>query len=80
MALAIRRRDRVLWVVAVAGWLLSLLAGAGANQNLASVGVSNLLALGLAMAVGAFVGARRDLLASLRARAEVSGAGTAPTL
>ena len=69
LALAIRRRDRVLWLIAVAGWLLSLL-GASANQNLASAAISNLLGLGLAMAVGAFVGARRDLLASLRARAE----------
>jgi signal transduction histidine kinase len=69
LALAIRRRDRVLWLVAGAGWLLSLPA-AGANQNLASAALSNLLGLGLAMAVGAFVGARRDLLASLRSRAE----------
>ena len=68
LALAIRRRDRVLWFVAAAGWVLSLLAAG--NQNLASAGLSGLLTLGLAMAVGAFLGARRDLVASLRARAE----------
>jgi signal transduction histidine kinase len=67
LALAIRRRDRALWAVAVAGWLASLLPG---SDSLASLGVSNLLTLGLPMAVGAFIGARRDLLASLRARAE----------
>ena len=67
LALGIRRRDRTLWAVAVAGWLVSLLSGSG---NLASRGISNLLVLGLAMAVGAFLGARRDLVASLRARAE----------
>jgi signal transduction histidine kinase len=68
-ALAIRRRDRVLWVVAVAGWLLSTL-GDRDTESLVSSAVSYLLTLGLAMAAGAFVGARRDLVASLRARAE----------
>jgi signal transduction histidine kinase len=67
LALAIRRRDRVLWLVAVAGWILSLTVE---EPNLASAAISNLLTLGLAMAVGAFIGARRDLVASLRARAE----------
>ncbi len=73
LALAIRRRDRVLWVVAAAGWLLSL----SADTSLLSPGLSNLLTLGLAMAVGAFVGARRDLVASLRARAEQAEAALA---
>jgi signal transduction histidine kinase len=68
LALAIRRRDRVLWFLAVAGWLLSLVRGG--DPNLASAAISNLLTIGLAMALGAFVGARRDLVASLRARAE----------
>ena len=69
LALAVRRRDRVLWIVAAAGWLLSLVPGSS-EENLASAAISNMLTMGLAMAVGAFVGARRDLLASLRARAE----------
>jgi signal transduction histidine kinase len=68
LALAIRRRDRVLWIVAVAGWLFSLVRGG--DPNLASAALSNLLTMGLAMAVGAFIGARRDLVASLRGRAE----------
>ena len=68
LALAIRRRDRRVWAVAVAGWLVSLLSGAG---NLAGRGISNLLVLRPGDgAVGAFLGARRDLVASLRARAE----------
>jgi signal transduction histidine kinase len=76
LALAIRRRDRVLWFVAAAGWLLSLFADT-VDQNVASGAISNLLTLGLAMAVGAFVGARRDLVASLRARAEQAEAALA---
>jgi signal transduction histidine kinase len=70
LALAIRRRDRVLWMVAVAGWLVSLVGAAAQGASLTSVAVSNVLTLALAMAVGAFVGARRDLVASLRARAD----------
>jgi signal transduction histidine kinase len=70
LALAIRRRDRVLWIVAVAGWLVSLVGAAVHGESLVSVAASNVLTLALAMAVGAFVGARRDLLASLRSRAE----------
>lgn len=77
LALAIRRRDRVLWLVAAAGLTVSLLQGAPAHETNAGTIVSNLLTLGLAMAVGAFVGARRDLLASLRARAEQAEAALA---
>ena len=70
LALAIRRRDRVLWIVAVAGWAVSLVGAAAQGESLVSSAISNMLTLALAMSVGAFVGARRDLVASLRARAE----------
>jgi signal transduction histidine kinase len=70
LALAIRRRDRVLWIAAGAGYLLSVVTGIRDIATNSSVAISDLLTLALAMAVGAFVGARRDLVASLRARAE----------
>jgi signal transduction histidine kinase len=70
LALAIRRRDRALWLVAAIGYAVVLAASSWQGASLGSVVVSNLLTLGFAMAVGAFIGARRDLLAALRARAE----------
>ena len=69
LALAIRRRDRTLWLVAAAGWAVSLV-GVRSTASWAGDALSNLLILGLVMALGAFVGARRDLLASLRSRAQ----------
>jgi signal transduction histidine kinase len=69
LALAIRRRDRVLWIVAVAGYVLSIVAAGIRNpDSLGGALISNVLTLGFAMAVGAYIGARRDLIASLRAR------------
>jgi signal transduction histidine kinase len=70
LALAIRRRGRELWLCAVAGFALSVFGGIRDPQTSGSVVISDLLVLALAMALGAFVGARRDLLASLRLRAE----------
>src|SRR3954469_8714865 len=70
LALAIRRRGRELWICAVAGFALSVFGGIRDPQTSGSVVISDLLLLALAMALGAFVGARRDLLASLRLRAE----------
>ncbi len=70
LALAIRRRGRSLAVVAVGGWALSVAVGAVRDTAEASTIISDALTLALAAAFGAYVGARRDLLASLRARAE----------
>ena len=74
LALAIRRRDRALWLSAAAGLAVSLVgpgpaAPPGTSGNRPSDLLGNVLTLALAMAVGAYVGARRDLLTSLRARA-----------
>src|SRR4051794_23100798 len=68
-ALAIRRRDKALWLAAGAGLALSVFAGLRAPAT-GSDAISDVLLLALAMAFGAFVGARRDLVASLRGRAE----------
>ena len=70
LALAIRRRDRVLWIAAAGGYVLSILAATRQPESLGGAVISNVLTLGFAMAVGAYVGARRDLVASLRGRTE----------
>ena len=68
-ALAIRRRDRVTWAVAAGGYLVAVALNAATGELAGSL-VSDALTLGLAVAAGAYLGARRDLLASLRVRAE----------
>jgi signal transduction histidine kinase len=68
-ALAIRRRDKALWIAAAVGLALSVFAGLRGPAT-GSDAISDVLFLALAMAFGAFVGARRDLVASLRGRAE----------
>ena len=77
LALAIRRRDRALWIAAGVGYVLSVFAGVRDPLTSSSAAISDLLTLGLAMAIGAFVGARRDLVASLRARADQAEAALA---
>jgi len=69
--LASRRRDRVLAGVAVAAAGCVAVPGGGvAHRNWAEFLVDGGLPAGFAVAAGAYVGARRDLLASLRDRAE----------
>src|SRR3954466_14202990 len=70
LALAIRRRGRELWISAGVGLVISVFGGIRDPATSSSAAISDLLLLALAMAFGAFVGARRDLVASLRSRAE----------
>jgi signal transduction histidine kinase len=76
-ALAVRRRDRNLALVAVAGFPVAVASGAQGPDGTGSAIASALVTMALAMAFGAFVGARRDLLASLRERAEQAEAALA---
>lgn len=69
--LAVRRRDRVLAVVAVAAALcLAQSTGALHRGNWVDVLTNGALPVGFILAAGAYLGARQDLLASLRERAE----------
>src|SRR4051812_26294846 len=77
LALAIRRRGRELWISAGVGLVISVFGGIRDPATSSSAIVSDLLILALAMAFGAFVGARRDLVASLRSRAEQAEAALA---
>src|SRR3954469_8866033 len=77
LALAIRRRGRELWIAAAIGLVVSVFGGIKDSATSSSAIVSDLLILALAMAFGAFVGARRDLVASLRSRAEQAEAALA---
>ncbi len=70
LALAIRRRDRVLVAVGVGGFLLAVVASVVQGLEPVTAAIGNAVTLALTTAVGAYVGARRDLVASLRARAE----------
>ncbi|WP_432545290.1 sensor histidine kinase [Kineococcus sp. SYSU DK004] len=72
LTLAVRRRDRLLVLLGVAGALASVsaaLRGATTGSTTAAA-LFALLGTGLCVSVGAFVGARRDLVASWRERAE----------
>jgi len=75
-SLAIRRRDRVLAAVSVAAavaYVLVFSTNLSTGSPLAAVAggiVTSVFFVGLPVAVGAYVGARRDLLVSLRERAE----------
>ena len=69
-ALAIRRRDRVFGAVCVAGWAAMTVVGAAGHPSVWQAGSSAAAKVGLAAATGAFLGARRDLMASLRDRAD----------
>ena len=69
-ALALRRRDRVLAAVCVAGGAAIAVLSAPGRPTWFAAATSAALEVGLATATGAFLGARRDLMASLRDRAE----------
>jgi signal transduction histidine kinase len=70
MTLAVRRRDRVLaFSTAAAGIAYTLVMAQHGTDPFAAV-ISAAFFVGAFVAVGAYVGARRDLVSSLRARAE----------
>jgi signal transduction histidine kinase len=70
-SLAVRRRDRVLVVMTLCtAATLALVDGINSSGSWASSIVGALLGAGFCAAAGSYVGARRDLLASLRERAE----------
>ena len=68
--LAVRRRDRVLAAVgALAIATFAITWSVGTNDSWARLVVSAVLVVGFFVAAGAYVGARRDLVAALRDRA-----------
>lgn len=68
---AVQRRDRVLAALAVAaGACFGVQSGALADGNWLEFLINGSLPAGLIVAAGAYLGARRDLLASLRERAD----------
>ncbi|WP_088283066.1 sensor histidine kinase [Kineosporia sp. A_224] len=69
-AVAIRRRDRTLGGLAVLTWLAFVVAAILEDGNWAEGAIAGSIIVSLASVGGAYVGARRDLLASLRERAE----------
>jgi signal transduction histidine kinase len=70
LTLAIRRRDRVLAVVSGLGFVVAVLSQGEAYGLVGELAITWGLGLGLVIALGAFIGARRDLVTSLRGRAE----------
>ncbi len=70
MALAVRRRDRVLAVATAASVVAYSLVMAQHGTDPVAAAISAVFFVGAFVAVGAYVGARRDLVSSLRARAE----------
>ncbi|GAB2684246.1 sensor histidine kinase [Thalassiella azotivora] len=69
-ALAVRRRDRVLVVVAAFALAAMVLGAAVAGINAGAATITSVFMTGAAVGLGAFVGARRDLVGTLRERAE----------
>ena len=70
--LAVRRRDRTLLVAAAGALVVAMIRGFE-DQGLDALWANSLVALigvGFCVATGAYVGARRDLVASLRDRAD----------
>jgi len=71
LTLAIRRRDRLLVLLSAVGLVASTLSTARTTTDVWWVAlITATAAVALAVFVGAFVGARRDLVRSLRERAE----------
>lgn len=70
VTLAIRHRDRVLAAVAVLAYVVYVVRGVVTGTPTFGALVSGLLTVGVFVAFGAYVGARRDLVDSLRDRAE----------
>jgi signal transduction histidine kinase len=68
---AVRRRDRTLALLTAAVYLSIVLQPVlTQHKNILSQGVGSFFVVGLFLALGAYVGARRDLVASLRERAQ----------
>lgn len=74
LTLAVRRRDRVLAVVTAASFVLDVGRSIVTGTNVFSAVVGSVLFYSAVIAFGAYVGARRDLIDSLRARAETAEA------
>src|SRR6266545_161415 len=70
LTLAVRRRDSVLALLAAAAYVAYVLPTVVSGGNLLPILLSGPFVIGLFVAVGAYIGTRRDLLASLRGRAE----------
>ncbi len=69
--LAVRRRDRVLVAVTAAGWGAFVLNETTTRDRaFGTAAVTGVFFVGVWVAFGAYVGARRDLLASVQERAE----------
>jgi signal transduction histidine kinase len=67
---AVRRRDRALAISSLAAYAVIVLQPViFQNKNLVTQMVGSVFVVGLFLALGAYVGARRDLVASLRERA-----------
>jgi signal transduction histidine kinase len=74
--LAIRRRDRVLWAITGLCFVVDVIRTAFTDDqmNLVSIILTSTLYFAAVLAFGAYVGARRDLVTSLRERAETAEA------
>jgi signal transduction histidine kinase len=73
--LAIRRRDRVLWWITAACYVVDVVRTAITDDmNLVSIIATSTLYFAAVLAFGAYVGARRDLVRTLRERAETAEA------
>ncbi|WP_426564924.1 sensor histidine kinase [Angustibacter sp. McL0619] len=74
--LAIRRRDRVLWSITGLCFVVDVVRTALTDDttNLVSMIATSMLYFGAVLAAGAYVGARRDLVRTLRERAETAEA------
>jgi signal transduction histidine kinase len=69
--LAVRRRDRTLALVAVAAGVCFAIPGGGiAHRDWLQLLIDGGMPVGFSVAAGAYLGARQDLLASLRERAD----------
>ncbi len=74
LTLAIRRRDRVLAVVVGLGFATDVTREIVRGANPVATVVTSLLFWSALVAIGAYIGARRDLVLSLRQRAETAEA------
>jgi signal transduction histidine kinase len=70
LSLAVRRRDRVLALTTAATLVAFTAVMTGQGTHPVAAAISAVFFVGAFVAVGAYVGARRDLVSSLRARAE----------
>jgi len=74
LTLTIRRRDRVLAALAVLIYVTDVVHSVGTGTGVVAAVVTTALFWAAVIAIGAYVGARRDLLVSLRQRAETAEA------